>query len=399
MIRFMISLLLSSLAISYSVAQKATVVSMTETTDFIAADDQRRDLNRDFCALVKIQVVDEITDVEGNVIGDIVNHGVEKWVYLAKGSKNLKIHLKNNLPVRVMFRDYKINALNSNRVYTLVMNVENKNDTKTDTSISGNDLQMIIFPHHATVKIWSDNMQQKAYRPQENGLISVRLPYGRYYYLIKAKGYHEQEGNTFVNDEHHVETVNLSPVTGTLVVNCPTEKVDFYISGIHKGNNLKRKSSSWKGELPPSSYFVDVRRKGYASSSRVVKVSANQTTTLDFEPLLTEKEFKKNKKETITSAESRRLIWKKHLEQLYQNSVDQINNDAKKREEFIRGNAISDVVIMMDGSYIACMVVGSSSSKIMINIDNVKGEIHIPKNEIDYIQYMDGNFEIINTKR
>ena len=382
--RVLTILLFSILAVSWSMAQKATVVSMVETTDFIAGDDQRRDLNKDLCALVKIQVVDEITDVEGNVIGDIVNHGVEKWVYLAKGSKNMKIHLKNNLPVRVLFRDYKIDGLKNNRVYTLVMNVENKNNTNADVTMSGNDLKLKVFPRHATVKIWSDAMQQKAYRPQEDGLINVRLPYGRYYYLVTAKGYHDQEGNTFVNDEHHVETVSLSPVTGTLIVNCPTEKAEFFVSGINKGNSMKRKSSSWRGELPPSSYVVEVCRKGYVSNSKVVKVLANQTTTYDFEPLLTEKMAKKNKRETVAPEETRKLIWKKYLEQIYQNSVNQVNNDAMKREEFIRANAISDVVQMMDGSYIACMVVGSSSSKIMITIDNVKGEIQVPKSEVDY---------------
>lgn len=80
---------------AYGWAQQANVVSFTETIDIIAGDDQRRDLNRQLCALVKVQVVDDIIDVEGNVVGDIVNRGVEKWVYMAKGSRNMKIHLKN----------------------------------------------------------------------------------------------------------------------------------------------------------------------------------------------------------------------------------------------------------------------------------------------------------------
>lgn len=104
------------------VLAQATVKSMTETTDFIAGENQRRDYNKQLCALVKVQVVDDITDVEGNVMGDIVNHGVEKWVYLAQGSRNMKIHLKNNLAVKVLFRDYGINGLKSNRVYELVIN-------------------------------------------------------------------------------------------------------------------------------------------------------------------------------------------------------------------------------------------------------------------------------------
>lgn len=397
--RLLTCLIFGILAVSYSTAQKATVASMTETTDFIAGDDQRRDLNKALCALVKIQVVDEITDVEGNVIGDIVNHGVEKWVYLAKGSKNMKIHLKNNLPLRVMFRDFKIDALKSNRVYTLVLTVENNPVKTPETNTAGNDLQMRIFPLHATVKIWSDNMQQKTYRPLENGLLSVRLPFGRYYYLVSAKGYHEQEGNVFVNDENHVETVSLSAITGTLLVKCPTEKADFYISGVSKGNDLKRKSSSWKGDLPPGSYVVEVFRKGYAPKSKTVMVYANQTTTFDFEPLLTEKAFKKSQKETSNPEEARRQIWQSHLKDKHQEAVDRVRNDALQREQFIRNHTISDVVQMMDGSYIPCTVVGSSSSMVVITVDGLKGEFHVPKSDIDYIQYMDGKSEIINSKR
>ena len=392
-------LLSSLLAVSYTVAQKATIVSMTETTDFIAGDDQRRDFNKELCALVKIQVVDEITDVEGNVIGDIVNHGVEKWVYMAKGSKNIKIHLKNNLPLRVMFRDYKVDALKSNRVYVLVLDVENKIISNQEVSAANNDLQMKIFPHHAIVKIWSDNMRQKAYRPHENGLLTVRLPYGRYYYLVTANGHHEKEGNVFINDEHHIETVSLSPITGTLTVSCPTEKVEFYVNGLYKGNDMKRKASSWTGELPPSSYVVEVFRKGYASSSKTVSVSANQATTLNFEPLLTDKAYKKNQKEDIAPLTIRKQVWQDYLIKLQKEAVNKVKNDAAKREQYIRDLAVSDVIQMMDGSCIPCTVVVSSSSTVIVSVDNHKGEFQIPKKDIDYIQYMDGNSEIINPQR
>ena len=97
-------------------SQQVSVSSMKETTDFIPGDDQRKDFNGDLCALVKVQVVDDIADIEGNIMGDIVNKGVEKWAYMAKGSKSMKIHLKNYLPVEVVFSKYKINSLKSNRV-------------------------------------------------------------------------------------------------------------------------------------------------------------------------------------------------------------------------------------------------------------------------------------------
>ena len=118
-------LLMLCLAAGRLSAQKTVIESVKETTDFIPADDQRKDYNQDLCALVKVQVVDDITSVEGNVMGDIVKKGVEKWVYMAKDSRNIKIHLKNNLPVRILFRDYDINGLKSNRVYEIILTVTN----------------------------------------------------------------------------------------------------------------------------------------------------------------------------------------------------------------------------------------------------------------------------------
>lgn len=126
-------------------AQQVSVVSMTETRGFIPGNDQRRDFNNDLCALVKIQVVDEVTDVEGNVMGDMVNHGVEKWVYMAKGSKNMKIHLKNYLPIEVIFASYKINGLQGNRIYELVLNTQNVKDEKPKLDrIEMKDLSYIL---------------------------------------------------------------------------------------------------------------------------------------------------------------------------------------------------------------------------------------------------------------
>lgn len=123
-IRFLTTILMLCLGISHSYAQ-AIIQSVTETNDFIPAADQRRDYNNQLCALVKVQVVDEITDIEGNVMGDIVNYGVEKWVYMAQGSRNMKIHFKNNLPLTLQFRNFDINGLKGNRVYEIVIEIPN----------------------------------------------------------------------------------------------------------------------------------------------------------------------------------------------------------------------------------------------------------------------------------
>ena len=122
--RFCSTLVFFCVMLVVAMAQKpATVKSFTATADHIPGKERRKDYSGVQCALVKVQVVDDITRVEGNKIGDIVNKGVEKWIYMCKGSRNVRIHLKNHLPVKVMFQNYKINGLESNRVYELVLEI------------------------------------------------------------------------------------------------------------------------------------------------------------------------------------------------------------------------------------------------------------------------------------
>ena len=125
-------------------SQQVSVSSFTESNDFIPGDDQRRDFNGDLCALVKIQVVDEVTDVEGNVMGDILTKGVEKWVYMAKGSKKIKIHLKNYLPVDIEFSQYKIQSLQGNRIYVLVLSKKPEVDKSKLDKIDMKDMSYIV---------------------------------------------------------------------------------------------------------------------------------------------------------------------------------------------------------------------------------------------------------------
>lgn len=276
---------------AYGWAQQAKVVSFTEAIDIIAGDDQRRDLNRQLCALVKVQVVDDIIDVEGNVVGDIVNRGVEKWVYMAKGSRNMKIHLKNNLPVLVKFRDYNMASLKSNRVYVLVINAPRSASVEQSTIVESNYLSMQVTPANANVTIWGNDQQKKVYRPQADGTLSLSLPYGRYYYKVQANGYSDAEGSVFVNDENQIETVTLSAVEGTLTISCPTKKSEFFINGkrIEKANN----ATSWTGRMKPGKYQVEIKCNGYVSRTLTAEVRPNQTSPLQVEALLSERDAKK----------------------------------------------------------------------------------------------------------
>ena len=101
-------------------AQELTVQSFSlSPTEIIPANDQRVDLNGTACALVKVQIVDDIDRVEGNVIGDIVKRGTEKWVFVTDGTKELRLYPKNHLPLQIICKDFDIESLESKRVYIL----------------------------------------------------------------------------------------------------------------------------------------------------------------------------------------------------------------------------------------------------------------------------------------
>lgn len=87
--------------------------------EIIGSGEQRKDFNGDFCALIKVQVFDDIDHVEGNIIGNIINKGVEKWIYMTRGTKFFRIYLKNYLPITLSCSDYHIDGLESKRVYVL----------------------------------------------------------------------------------------------------------------------------------------------------------------------------------------------------------------------------------------------------------------------------------------
>ena len=118
-------MLVSFVATNVIAQNSAKVKSMTLTTDHIPIGERQTDLNEVVCALVKIQVVEEIDRIEGCRIGDIISKGVEKKVSMCKGSKWMKIHFKNHLPIKVTFSDYGIKSLESNRVYELIIEIPN----------------------------------------------------------------------------------------------------------------------------------------------------------------------------------------------------------------------------------------------------------------------------------
>ncbi len=103
-------------------AQKLIPEFELASSDLTAQLQPRKDTNDKNCALVKVQFVGEVLDVEGNVVSPLGKHNNEVWVYMPQNSRQIKVITKNFLPIMVTFADFGVEKLEGNRTYVLVLN-------------------------------------------------------------------------------------------------------------------------------------------------------------------------------------------------------------------------------------------------------------------------------------
>ena len=176
-----ILLLLLSLCMQ---AQKMTVESMTlAANDISASKYERKDLNGQPCALVKVLLASPGAKFEGNMIGDVEYKTGEYWVYMSKGSRELRIKHPKAQPIQVIFSNYGVTKVESKQTYTLSVLLP-----QTSASVQTQKLTINYTPTNAMVLVDS-----KPY--QGNGSIEAVLPVGTHNYIIAATGYDTAEGS------------------------------------------------------------------------------------------------------------------------------------------------------------------------------------------------------------
>ena len=170
--------------ISSVFAQKLTVESFKlATSDLTAQTQPRKDLNNRNCAVVKVQFVGELTNIEGNVIMPLVKRNNETWVYMPQNTRQMKVITKNYLPQMVTFADYDVEKLESNRTYVLtLLGVSQQQAQQSQT------LTIRYSPSSATVLV--DNKMVKGM----NGVAQTTLPVGQHSYIVFCDGFESEEG-------------------------------------------------------------------------------------------------------------------------------------------------------------------------------------------------------------
>ena len=168
-------------------AQELKVKSFSlAATDISAQTQLRKDLNDEPCALVKVQFVGDILDVEGNVIKPLVKKGNETWAYMTHGSQQMKVLTKDYLPIMVDFSNYDISQLEKNKTYVLVLT---KPVGSAESVIQQNQSLIIRYtPSTATVLV--DNKMVRG----NNGVAKTTLPVGQHSYIVACDGYESEEG-------------------------------------------------------------------------------------------------------------------------------------------------------------------------------------------------------------
>ena len=256
-------------------AQKLTVESfMLAENDISAQTQSRKDLNDRNCALVKVQFVGTISEIEGNVVKPLVKHGNEIWVYMPQGSRQLKILTQSFLPVMVTFADYGVEKLESNRTYVLILVKPSSQSEPVDAG--GNFYALSVQPKDAKVTV--DGILQES---SSDGEYSAMLPYGTHTYKVEAGGYISKSGSFSVSSGDMTPiSVSLVSALATVSVTCPTPAVSLYID---------KKSVSnvpWSGSLKEGMHLVEVKKNGYHSQQKTIQLSQQQKLDVAFGELI-----------------------------------------------------------------------------------------------------------------
>ena len=180
----LLSIVLLFAVISSTLAQELTVKSFKlASSDLTAQTQPRKDLNNRNCAVVKVQFVGELTNIEGNVIMPLVKRNNETWVYMPQNTRQMKVITKNYLPLMVTFADYDVERLESGVTYILTLT---KPNTVTDQAMQ--KLTIKYSPISASILI--DNKFIKG----SNGVAEITLPIGQHSFIVACDGYESEEG-------------------------------------------------------------------------------------------------------------------------------------------------------------------------------------------------------------
>ena len=271
--KILLSLLLFTV-IHTVLAQELKIKSFkVVTSDLTAQTQPRKDLNARNCALIKVGLGLQGVQFEGSIVGNVENKTGEYWVYMPQGNRMLKVKHPNYAPVMVMFADYSVEKVESNRTYELIITASDNVIGPVDAG--GNFYALTVLPKDAKVSI--DGVLQSS---SSDGEYSAMLPYGSHTYKVEAGGYISKSGAfTISNSDMTPINVSLVSAMATVSVTCPTPAVSLYVDKKSVG------MIPWTGSLKEGMHLIEVKKEGYRSQQRTINLSQQQKLDVAFNEL------------------------------------------------------------------------------------------------------------------
>lgn len=87
--------------------------------DLSARTEPRIDKTGVPCALIKVYVKDKITELRGSYIGEPIDYGMEKWIYVVNGCKEIEILFEEHYPLHYSFIESNIPVLTQQMTYRM----------------------------------------------------------------------------------------------------------------------------------------------------------------------------------------------------------------------------------------------------------------------------------------
>ena len=256
----------------YLQAQKLTVESMTlAANDISVSKYERKDLNGQPCALVKVLFASPEAKFEGNVIGNVEYKTGEYWVYMSKGSRELRIKHPKAQPIQVIFSNYGVTKVESKQTYTLSVLLP-----QSSTSEQTQKLIINYTPTNAMVLVDS-----KPYKG--NGRVEVTLPVGSHNYIIAAEGYETAEATIKLSaTAPRTVTEALVATARPVIAQQPTTQPDTKQTPVTQ--NIPSEDAEIAGKTPAQicllGFDYDVGRNGKvqdcAKALRFYQIAAEQ---------------------------------------------------------------------------------------------------------------------------
>lgn len=195
------------------------------SNDLTARVKERKDLNGNPCALIKVELPIKDILFEGNVVGDVEWKKGEYWVYMSQGSRNIKIKSDNYRPLFVDFNRFDGGVVKGAETYILSVNIV---QSKQEDQAIGNYLIVNVIPKDADVKVDGVKYQNIG------GEVCCYLDNGSHSVQVEKEGYATVNKNIEMNGVRMTEKIVLDNELTWLTVTTGTKDARIYVNGAYK---------------------------------------------------------------------------------------------------------------------------------------------------------------------